>query len=71
MRATRLAFMHYLEVCSVSCIGLQTYQDHLEGQKHQKQVAEMTGTESRGGLRGAHSLHCGLDAHQVREAYYL
>ncbi|XP_023421315.2 zinc finger RNA-binding protein 2 isoform X2 [Cavia porcellus] len=31
--------LHYCQVCNVSCAGLQTYQEHLEGQKHRKKEA--------------------------------
>ncbi|CAH1107335.1 unnamed protein product [Psylliodes chrysocephalus] len=31
--------LHYCEVCKISCAGPQTYQEHLEGQKHKKREA--------------------------------
>ncbi|KAM6167736.1 zinc finger RNA-binding protein 2 [Erethizon dorsatum] len=31
--------LHYCHVCNISCAGPQTYQEHLEGQKHRKKEA--------------------------------
>lgn len=62
-KAAQATLMHYSEVCGVSCTGLQTYEDHLEGQKHQKKpAAQMTSTQPSRGPRGVQSLHCGLCA---------
>ncbi|KAH0520932.1 snRNA-activating protein complex subunit 1 [Microtus ochrogaster] len=59
----QLPSMHYCEVCRISCTRLQTYEHHLEGQKHRKkQAAPLTGTQFSGDLRGARSLHCNLCA---------
>ncbi|XP_013360671.1 PREDICTED: zinc finger RNA-binding protein 2 isoform X2 [Chinchilla lanigera] len=32
-------WLHYCHVCNISCAGPQTYQEHLEGQKHRKKEA--------------------------------
>ncbi|KAH0508216.1 Zinc finger RNA-binding protein 2 [Microtus ochrogaster] len=69
----RPPFMHYQEACRVSCAGPQTYQDHLEEKKlWKKLMAQMTGTQPSGGLRGSQSLHCSLSAvscTRVADAY--
>lgn len=43
---------------------LQTYREHLEGQKHKKkEAAQKTGTQASGGPGGVQArLHCGLCA---------
>ncbi|KAH0521477.1 Zinc finger RNA-binding protein 2 [Microtus ochrogaster] len=62
-KAAQATLMHYSEVCGVSCSGLQTYQDHLEGQKHLKKLAaQITSTQPSRGPREVQSLHCGLCA---------
>ncbi|KAM4887304.1 zinc finger RNA-binding protein 2 [Thomomys bottae] len=55
----RPAPLHYCEVCKISCGGLQTYRDHLEGQRHRKkEAAQRSGTQSGGAGQG--QLHCDL-----------
>ncbi|XP_004865919.1 zinc finger RNA-binding protein 2 isoform X2 [Heterocephalus glaber] len=36
---TRQPQLHYCHICRVSCAGLQTYREHLDGQKHRKKEA--------------------------------
>ncbi|XP_012878077.1 PREDICTED: zinc finger RNA-binding protein 2 [Dipodomys ordii] len=55
----RPAPLHYCEVCKISCGGLQTYRDHLEGQRHRKkEAAQRAGAQSSGAVQG--QLHCDL-----------
>lgn len=57
----RAPSVDYCKVCRVSCTELQTYWDHLEGQKHlRKQATQMTSTQYNGGPRGAQNIHCSL-----------
>ncbi|KFO28865.1 Zinc finger RNA-binding protein 2 [Fukomys damarensis] len=35
----RQPHLHYCPVCKISCAGMQTYQEHLDGQKHRKKEA--------------------------------
>ncbi|XP_028151375.1 zinc finger RNA-binding protein isoform X2 [Diabrotica virgifera virgifera] len=55
--------LHYCEVCKISCAGPQTYQEHLEGQKHKKReaaskmAAAVTVTSQN---RSGNSLRCQL-----------
>ncbi|KAK3561951.1 hypothetical protein QTP86_019083 [Hemibagrus guttatus] len=36
--------LHYCDICKISCAGLQTYHEHLEGQKHKKKEALQKGS---------------------------
>ncbi|XP_060737967.1 zinc finger RNA-binding protein isoform X2 [Tachysurus vachellii] len=54
--------LHYCDICKISCAGLQTYQEHLEGQKHKKKEALQKGSSQV--INGIHNvqtqLHCEL-----------
>lgn len=39
--------IHYCEVCKISCAGLKTYNEHLEGGKHKKKAAMATSDTSK------------------------
>ncbi|XP_042905081.1 zinc finger RNA-binding protein isoform X2 [Parasteatoda tepidariorum] len=53
--------LHYCEVCKISCAGPQTYQEHLEGQKHKKkEAAAKAGTVVHHVSRGGSTLKCEL-----------
>ncbi|XP_047662218.1 zinc finger RNA-binding protein 2 isoform X5 [Tachysurus fulvidraco] len=54
--------LHYCDICKISCAGLQTYREHLEGQKHKKKEALQKGSSQV--INGIHNvqtqLHCEL-----------
>ncbi|KFB40726.1 AGAP001905-PA-like protein [Anopheles sinensis] len=61
--APKPMFIHYCDVCKISCAGPQTYREHLEGQKHKKRELLMKQAAEPGGTapaRPPNSLHCEL-----------
>ncbi|CAG0913479.1 unnamed protein product [Notodromas monacha] len=50
----------YCEICKISCAGQQTYNEHLEGQKHKKKELASKAGAASSVPKGGTALHCEL-----------
>jgi len=57
-RKQKQSQLQYCELCKISCAGPQTYQEHLNGQKHKKKeaAAHLNGNCSNGNATGNSSV---------------